>query len=64
MNVSFADPNIGVVEGAGVVSFRLLKTAGAVGPVSVQITTADMTATVGMSISDHVCINLEEWFIR
>ena len=47
MNVSFADQNIEVVEGVGVVSFRLLKTAGAVGPVAVLITTADMTATAG-----------------
>ena len=45
MNISFAAANIEVVEGVGIVSLTLLKTAGAVGPVSVQITTVDMTAT-------------------
>ncbi len=45
MNVSFADVNIRVAEGVGIVSFTLQKTAGAVGPVSVQITTVDGTAT-------------------
>ena len=44
MNVTFADVSVEVVEGVGVVSFVLMKTPGAVGPVSVQIATEDGTA--------------------
>lgn len=44
MNVSFASVSIDVVEGAGVISLELLKTAGALGPVSVQISAQDGTA--------------------
>ena len=47
MNVSFAAPTINVMEGAGIVSFTLLKTAGAVGPVSVRISTSGGTAEQG-----------------
>ncbi len=45
MNVSFADVSIEVAEGVGVANVVLLKTLGALGPVSVQITTADGTAS-------------------
>lgn len=45
MNVSFADVSIEVAEGVGVVNFVLQKTAGALGPVSVQIFTGLGTAT-------------------
>ena len=45
MNVSFADVSIEVAEGVGFVKFLLLKTPGALGPVSVQIATQDGTAT-------------------
>ena len=44
MNVSFADVSIEVTEGVGIVDFMLQKTAGALGPVSVQIFTSDGTA--------------------
>ena len=40
-----ASVSIEVAEGVGVVKFVLLKTDGALGPVSVQITTQDGTAT-------------------
>ena len=45
MNVSFADVSIEVAEGVGFVKFLLLKTPGALGPVSVRIATQDGTAT-------------------
>jgi hypothetical protein len=45
MNVSFADVSVEVAEGVGFVKLLLLKTEGALGPVSVQITTQDGTAT-------------------
>lgn len=44
MNVSFADVSVEVTEGVGLVSFLLLKTAGALGPVSVQVATLDQSA--------------------
>ena len=44
MNISFASTNINVREGSGVVEFLLEKTAGAVGPVAVLLTTQDGTA--------------------
>ena len=44
MNVSFADVSVEVTEGVGLVSFLLLKTAGALGPVSVQVATVDQSA--------------------
>ena len=49
MNVSFADISIEVTEGVGIIDFMLQKTAGALGPVSVQIFTSDGTA-LGMKI--------------
>ena len=44
MIVSFADVSVEVTEGVGLVSFLLLKTAGALGPVSVQVATIDQSA--------------------
>ena len=45
MNISFAEVDIQVTEGTGLIRFTLQKTAGAVGPVSVQIATVGTTAT-------------------
>ena len=44
MNISFAETLISVREGQGIVTFVLLKTEGAVGPVLVNISTQDGTA--------------------
>ena len=44
MNVSFVSTRIDVVEGQGVVMLELMKTEGALGPVSVQIAYVDGTA--------------------
>ena len=54
MNVSFVDVSIEVTEGVGIVDFMLQKTAGAVGPVSVQIFTSDGTA-LGMMVMHVLC---------
>ena len=56
MNVSFADVSIEVAEGVGFVKFLLLKTPGALGPVSVQIATQDGTATGINSIGSLSCL--------
>ena len=45
MNVSFVDTDLVVREGEGFVSFSLSKTEGAIGPVSVQVTTEPGSAT-------------------
>ncbi len=47
MNVSFASTSIDVVEGVGIFDFTLKKTEGALGPVSIRITSMDGTATEG-----------------
>ncbi len=47
MNVSFASTSIDVVEGVCIFDFILKKTEGALGPVSVQVTSMDGTATEG-----------------
>lgn len=44
MNVSFADVALELREGIGLVTLSLEKTPGALGPVSVQITSQDGTA--------------------
>ena len=44
MNISFAKEVVEVAEGMGLVNLLLVKTEGAVGPVSVQVTTQDRTA--------------------
>ena len=54
MNVSFADVSVEVTEGVGLVSFLLLKTAGALGPVSVQVATIDQSAEGTYNISTHI----------
>ena len=45
MNVSFVDTDLLVREGEGFVSFRLRKSEGAVGPVSILVTTEAGSAT-------------------
>ena len=55
MNVSFADISIEVTEGVGIVDFMLQKTAGALGPVSVQIFTSDGTA-LGTNTYSLTCV--------
>ncbi len=45
MNVSFAETSYTVVEGIGVVELLLVKTPGGIGPVSVELTTLDGSAT-------------------
>ena len=57
MNVSFASRKFVTTEGDGYVEVVLLKTAGAVGPVSVQLSTLDGTAT-GQCLCGHFIYTL------
>jgi len=57
MNISFSTLFISAQEGQGIVGLNLVKTDGAIGPVSVQVKTMDGTA-VGKLSKIGVCFYL------
>lgn len=60
MNVSFGALTFSTIEGNGSVELVLLKTAGAIGPVSVNLFTIDGTAK-GHYHCVRTCIYMNTW---